>query len=338
MESFEHLLAICRKMEGIQNAQKPSPELIAASEGFMRAFHATRELPERAFRAIALLPPTGAAWIAVLFGSCVERGLDPTMTGPGLWNLLLSWLELFPPSPESEEEDEDEEAPPELNEVQAKHAEALPMLCQAVVSHVARMPEFWEQRRRDWPLHRRLGFLKSYVPELEWILTLLNKRDGRLMVVHGESGRVLEAHYQNVANCFHLFSLLQIAIGKQLPGGREPDPQVVATVTNMEGHQSGDSAWWHYGSPFSKEANIAASIWGEGHVDEIPEIDGYQVMILWPMIVGHRSWDAGFFGPAIESAMPKLTILRELPRSEAQSWCQRLSLQPKPKKRFWPFG
>ena len=95
----------------------------------------------------------------------------------------------------------------------------------------------------------------------------------------------------------------------------------------LGGNGSGaDSAWWHYGDPNSPEPNAVASIFGEANVDSIPNIDGIQVMLLWPKIFQARSWDAGFFGPPIEASKPSFEIEEELDAASASSWFEKLKL------------
>jgi len=68
----------------------------------------------------------------------------------------------------------------------------------------------------------------------------------------------------------------------------------------------------------------------------IPKIEGQQVLVLWPMILGSRSWDAGFFGPHLHGTPPAVTVDAEFTDEQLQDWWSKLKL-PAPAKPWWKF-
>lgn len=69
-----------------------------------------------------------------------------------------------------------------------------------------------------------------------------------------------------------------------------------------------------------------ASFWGETGLDEIPELEGVRVMVLWPPHSATGGWDASYFKPIIEAAPPALRFEKELSREEAGLWFERLEI------------
>jgi hypothetical protein len=146
----------------------------------------------------------------------------------------------------------------------------------------------------------------------------------------------LQVRYTNVANCFHLFSLLQTAIGKRLPGGKAPNASITAAARGISDSNDSDHAWWHYGDPFSPKPDLNASVWGEALVRTIPFVDDVQVILLWPPILSSRGWDSGFFSPRLEPMPPDLVVERDLTDEEAERWMKRLGIAST-RKRWWPW-
>ena len=141
--------------------------------------------------------------------------------------------------------------------------------------------------------------------------------------------------YTIVSKCFHLFSLIQTAVGARLAGGREPNDAVAQVARGKSSDPVSDDSWWHYGNARSTKADIMTSIWGEGLVREIPAVDGAQVILAWPMILQSRTWDAGFLGPHLE-AMPADAVLDGvLSQAECDTWFERLGLVAADAPRKW---
>jgi hypothetical protein len=167
-------------------------------------------------------------------------------------------------------------------------------------------------------------------------LELLRKRSGELVVIHVPSGRGVLAKFENISNGFHLFTLLQGALSGVIPGAGFPNGQALAVARGGAQTAVSDSARWHFGRGDVPRADLSGSIWGEGSPDEIPEIDGSKVILLWKPILGARSWDAGFFGPHLQAAPSNVTVVRPLSDEELLRWRERLGL-PEPNAPWWKF-
>jgi hypothetical protein len=202
-----------------------------------------------------------------------------------------------------------------------------------VVTHIARMPERRAEMGKEAGLLERLHRLRGFSHGAVWVHEALTKTSGTLILLHPPSRTGSRLRCANVSNCFHLFSLLQTAVGTSLPGGREPD-EVIARVARGKSTESvTDEAWWHYGSPLAAKPDLATSIWGEGLLREIPEIDGVRVMLAWPPILKSRHWDTGFLQPHL-AAMPADVIMEGMLTSgECEAWLARLGLSAR--KSIW---
>jgi hypothetical protein len=156
---------------------------------------------------------------------------------------------------------------------------------------------------------------------------VLLRSSGTLIVLHPPSGKGFRVRYQNVAVCFHLFSLLQAAIGERIPGGRRPDPKIAAAAHGEDSEDDlTDEAWWHYGDPTAKIPDLGSSIWGEAPVRTIPFIDATQVMLLWPPIMQSRCWTSSFFGPHLQALPSGLVVEEELAPEQSRAWLRVVGL------------
>lgn len=270
------------------------------------------------------LPLEGAAWLAVVLAAAIERGEGVELTAPAVLDLFRTWLAKLPVTVPSDEQEGDE---PEPTIEQASVISALPPLCQSLVAHVARMPDRRAELARDASLLQRLDELERYSHGISWVREMLQRCSGTLLVLHQPSGIGYRLRYENVANRFHLFSLIQTAVGQRIPGGRSPDPDIAAAARGLSALRVGDDAWWHYGDPRSKTANLVGSIRGEGLVRLIPFVNGEQVIILWPPLLQSRSWDAGFFGPHLEALPSELVVHEQLSADESRTWFELLGIQ-----------
>lgn len=300
----------------------PEQTLIDATNDYVATKEQGSPVAQAILDSLATLPIQGASFLAIWFGAAVEGGGNPNRTGPALWETLCRWMDLLPPTVDTEAD------LPGLSDQQQVIADTIHLICQGLVAHLGRMPEFAQKLSSDQPLRERIRFLENYGVGFTWIDEVLARKSGSVLLLHAESRRALVCEYKNVGNCFHLFSMIQSAVGESLPGGRTPDSAIMPATKGEVPTDTGDEAWWHYGSPHSPEANIVASIFGESPVDAIPEIDGQQVIILWPMILQSRGWNSGFFGPRIDAAPPSLEVTAELTPEQAESWFARLGVEP----------
>lgn len=310
---------------------EPPDTLRQLTGAFLRSARDDTSLVERAAAALSSLPPRGAAWVAVAIGAVIEDRGGAERSASAVVDLMLSWL---PQLPGRASETEDAPAPPPTPE-QAQLLSAFKELAPSVVAHLARVPDLRAKLSQDLALLDRLEALEEYTAGAAWIREMLLRSSGSLIVLHAPSGRGFRLQFRNVATCFHLFSLLQTAIGERLPGGRTPSPLVASAARSGSREKVQDEAWWHYGDPRSKSADLQHSIWGEALVREIPVIDGERVLILWPPLLKSRIWDSSFFGPQLDALMPDVTVESELPPEVSEKWFQTLGIRRRRRRWWW---
>lgn len=288
---------------------EPTPALRHATAGFIDAVVQNRtDVPKKVLAALPTLSPAGAGWIAVVLGSAVEQGLDPRSGGPALVELLRQWLTQRPLS--------------------TQVSGAFPWLGQALVAHLARDADLRARLGDEKPLLKALDDASKETCGALWVHEVLLRRSGRLIVLHVESRRGMAMRYENVGTCFHLFTLVQAAIGTRLPGGREPIQEVVDAAMGGTATSRSDSAWWHYQDRGATVPDFMSSLWAEWSVDDILELDGVRVLVLCPPILGGRSWDSSFFGPPLDAAPSRVILERELDRAEVDRFFERIGISP----------
>jgi hypothetical protein len=205
-----------------------------------------------------------------------------------------------------------------------------------VVTHLARLPARREELGRDVALLARLDELRGYSYGAWWVYEALLKVSGSLTVLHPLEGAGLRLAFANVSNGFHLFSLLQTAVGARLPGGQAPDETVTRVARGKSAEPVTDHAWWHYGSPLSPRADAKAGIGGEDLVRDLPRIDGEPVLLLWPTDGQERPWDSSWLGPHLEALPADASVDRMLTAEETRAWLEKLGVG-RQRKRWWPF-
>lgn len=304
---IQRFVALCRTFDG----QAPSEELRSVTSEFLAECQEDSALASQAAGALPDLGPAGAAWIAVGLGALVERGSDPTLTCQALLQTMEAWL-------------------PRLASPDDPATHAFPMLCQAVVAHLARMPALRQELAADDNLMGRIDEAREFSHGADWVRETILRVSGTLVVVHPTSRTGYRLTYSNVATCFHLFSLIQTTLGVLVPGGRVPSQQISDCVRGRASPEVmqnlHDEAWWHYGDPSSPTPDLQMSIWGEAMVRSLPRVDNELVILLWPSVLQSRGWNAGFFGPQIDATRPDMAIERPLTPVECDAWITRLGL------------
>ena len=330
--TLDALLTACRAHHG----GEPSDVLRRATGAFVA--RATEDSATLAPAAAALphLHPAGAAWLALTLGAAIEGGAPVDLTGPAVVDLLLSWLPKLPVD-EADADTDADAVPREPTPEQAEVLAALPLLGQSVVAHLARMPQLREELARDAALVERLEALSGQSDGAMWVHEVLARHSGPLLVLHPPSGTGFRLRYENVSNCFHLFSLIQCALGRSIPGGRVPSGAVCAVARGESTERVSDQAWWHYGDPRSKTADIGGSIWGEASVRSIPAFKGVQIILLWPPLLGSRSWDSGFMGPHLEASPSDVVVEAELDEKDCDAWFEELGVAHGRRRTWWPW-
>jgi len=281
-----------------------------------------------AARSIEVQSPIGAGFIAMWLGAVAEEGVDPAPVISPLVDSMLKWSRTI--------QAEDGEECPET--IDPDLEQGMQWLGQGLVANLSRCPdqrEFYAAREDvltelDRTEHVAIGCL--------WVTELLRQQSGKLLVVHVAGRKACFVSYENISNCFHLFTLLQAALDGLLPGTKTTRSNVVAVARGELMEDVSDVAWWHYGRGDVPESNIAASIWGEGSPQQIPQVDGVQVLLLWPPVFESRSWDGGFFMPFLAAAPPRVTVLDELSPEQLDEWWTKIRLpvtKPKPRWKLW---
>lgn len=313
---LENLLRYCKEYAG----GDPSDSLREASGAFiMRAITDTAILSEGA-DALTALPPHGASWLAVVLASAIEQNGQAVLTTPAVVALFRSWCLQLP------DIEDDDAAIPDLTSEETTILSAMPFLCQSLVSHLSRTPDIRGELSADASLFERLTQLEPYTYAITWVRELLCRKSGSLLLLHPSTRTGFRIRFENVGNCFHLFSLIQHVLGSELPGGRTPNPAIAAAAQGKTQAEVTDSAWWHYGNSLSPKPEVMASIWGELSVLSIPD----QIIILWPPLLGSRGWDSNFFGPQLDAAPPMIELVAKLSHDDCVSRLQSIGIQLQP--------
>lgn len=153
---------------------------------------------------------------------------------------------------------------------------------------------------------------------------VLLSRSDALLALHPPSRQGFRLRYENIVNCFHLFTLIQAAFGERLPGGRAPNRFIVDMARCVTVAEEGnDEPWWRYQTVRPDEQDLV-DISGEASVETISRVDGWQVILLSPSVEGAAFWDTSFFTPQL-FAMPANVVLEEvLTTQEAAEWLARI--------------
>lgn len=264
--------------------------------------------------------PIGAGLMAVWFGSGVESGADPEPTTIPILRTMIRWTQQIMTAPEDSEREDPEPDPEIIAGVQ--------FLGQALVAHLGHSKSLREQIAAKPDVVREFERVAHLAVGATWVSELLRQQSGNLIVLHGEQPVGALVHYENLTNCFHLFTLLQGELAEFMPGAKQVQSDVLAVARGDMFEDVNDSAWWHFGQPDSPQPNVSSSIWGEGSLDSIRCVDEQQVAILWPPQLGSRGWSGGFFGPYLQASPPSVTLLRQLDDEEVQQWREKLRLPP----------
>lgn len=311
--SLTDLLAACRTHAG----GRVDARFNAAAQAFYASAKAQPKIVTRAARELRSLPPPGAAILANMLGTIVETGGAVERSGAAVWGLYMAWLPQIHRGYAGRKE---------LSPRQRQLLDAFQLLGQSVVSHLSAMPQERNLAAGNRKLMAQLADLQDYTPGAAWVRQVLLSRSDVLLVLHVASRRGFRLRYENIANCFHLFTLVQATFGETLPGGRAPDRFIVdmaRCVTVVE--DATVEPWWHY-ETVRPDRSGTAEISGEASVDTIARIDGTQVVLLSPAVENAALWDTSFFTPQLFS-MPANVVLDEaLTASEAEDWLGKAGL------------
>ena len=305
--ALTNLLAACRSYAG----GRVDARFNAAAQAFYADAKLQPKIVTRAARELRSLPPPGAAILANMLGTVVETGGSVERSGGAVWELYMAWLPQIHRGFAGRKE---------LSPKQQQLLEAFQLLGQSVVSHLASMPQPRALAASNTGLMAQLAELQDYTPGAAWVRQMLLSRSDGLLVLHVPSRRGFRLRYENIVNCFHLFTLMQAAFGETLPDGRAPNRFIIdmaRCVTVVE--EGNDEPWWRYEAVQADQSGVV-EISGEASVDSINRIDGMQVILLSPIVEGAAFWDTSFFTPQL-FAMPANVVLEsELTSTESGEW------------------
>ncbi|MFK0164647.1 hypothetical protein [Rhizobium sp. NPDC090279] len=301
------LLAACRAYAG----GRVDPRFNEAAQAFYASATTQPKIVARAARELGRLPPPGAAILANMLGTIIEKGGAVERSGAAVWELYLAWLPQIHHGFAGRKE---------LSPRQRQLLDAFQLLSQSTVSHLSAMPEERKLAAGNKALMAQLAELQDYTPGAAWVRQVLLSRSDDLLVLHLPSRRGFRLRYDNIVNCFHLFTLIQAAFGERLPGGRAPNRFIVDMARCVTVAEDGnDEPWWRY-ETVQPDRLGPVDISGEASVETIARIDGRQVILLSPPVEGAALWDTSFFTPQL-FAMPANVVLEEtLTASEAEEW------------------
>lgn len=267
--------------------------------------------------------PCGAAYIAVWFGAAVEDGRGPDETLGPIVETFIAWTDRVGAA----------DAPADL-------ADALNLFGNALVAHLIL---FSDAERARWAAGD-LGAACDRGAEVAhgpgWVSHALAQASGPLTVLVTDRKLGFRLSYSSVANCFHLFTLIQDALREARPRRAAVNEAAIAVARRERWEPVEDAAWWHYGQPSSPLAAIGASVWGEASPRSIERVDGAQTLLLWPPLLGSRTWDGGFFRSPIDATRPFVTRAEPMSAAEVAQLWDRLALpEPEPSRGFrWPWS
>ncbi len=265
----------------------------------------------------AVSSASGAGLLAIWLGASVEHGVDPEPTSEPILRTLVKWCGSITTA------DDDEDLDPQPDDETLTGCE---YLGQGLVAHLARSPKQRDEFAKRAEVVNELSRVEHLAVGAMWVMELLRKCSGELIVMHAEHETGFRVEYKNLSNCFHLFTLLQGELAGNMPGSKKPSPTVIAAANGKVNAEVHDQAWWHYGSGNVPTKDLTGFVPGEASPDSIARIDGHQVLLLWSPILASRSWDSGFFAPLLQAAPPSVEIKAKLSRREIRQWREKLAL------------
>ncbi|MHA3915562.1 hypothetical protein, partial [Halovulum sp. GXIMD14793] len=106
-------------------------------------------------------------------------------------------------------------------EAEALH-EAVNQTAQSLVAHLSHHPDLQTAVADAVDLRGLAEEMSEQSNGAGWVLQMLNISSAELIVLEVETQRGVRMSYRNIANCFHLFTLLQTAWAQQFNAPRAP--------------------------------------------------------------------------------------------------------------------
>ncbi|MFC8271205.1 hypothetical protein ACFUJR_01405 [Streptomyces sp. NPDC057271] len=289
-------------------------------EGLHRAFGRARdeELREAGPRLAAFLaevPPGPRAVVAVMVGSCVERGADAVVCAPAVFAAARDAFEAAEvfcerwaatggdlPGHEGDLTEADVER---VGYDAVVGWESLPkweMACVAMLNAKAVRSEAAGRQELRAAVERVQDASNEPFKCLAYALVVLD--DEPLVVLDRKTGAGFAVRVSGIGDNFQLHTLLADAlIGGGHLSGTAPSPQAVAVCRDQPGTTSTTGSFDLVGAD-------GAWIWNEGNPSEIPLVDGVRIVVLDPPPY-ERSRPAGRFFPGMTGELVPEGVLSE---------------------------
>ncbi|MFI6640065.1 hypothetical protein [Streptomyces sp. NPDC050504] len=281
---------------------------------------------------VAQVPAGPRAVVAVIVGACVERGADPVLSAPGLFDGLRESLEdalefcaLWEEGGGGDVPMPDDLGPsPEVVErvggLLAEGWWGMPQWQMAALAHLNHPAV----RRTVDPARRRealalLGRVSRVAGDafkgLAYALRVLD--DEQVVVLHRESGTGYAVRISGIGDNFQLHTLLADAlVGGGHVAGHAPSAAEVDVCRDRQAHERILTT-----GSFMMSAPDGERVWNEGDPSDIPLVDGARLLVLDPPPYPH-TWPSGRFFPDMAG---DLVLERVLAPDEAARWFARVA-------------
>jgi hypothetical protein len=288
--------------------------------------------------AIGEADPFQAARLALLCGSLVEGGGDPTLAVDAVVDRLPLAITGTAATLDRLAEGDDPETLFAADPDAVKSWKGLRYLVLPAMAMLTRDMAARQRARARPELREALRAIEPHGTDAQFLTMALDLCDGlELVVIHPGQRKGFRVGLEAVATNGHLFTLLQgTLIGDPEAGmfeGPPPDDTAVGVASGLIIPQQhvGDEALFHYydwsavdGDPGIADLHVAASVWVDGRPADIPEFEGVRVLLLSPPVFGYRGWDSTFFPLFHDALRPRVHVLETLTAEQVAAWIARL--------------
>ena len=204
----------------------------------------------------------------------------------------------------------------------------------AAMTILARNPSAREEGEEREELVNNLDNL-SFHDSVAWYLReILECVDREFIILVPEQEKGFLVKVEAVRNNFHLMTLLQARlIGDDFIEGPLIDERLAAVArgeVDVEKPEIIFAAFnYHPWNAFQQDGQVLPEvmIFGEEHPDDIPEINGEQIIILTKLTV-ERSWETNWIAPLHDALRSDVRVLEILSQEEVRNWIKRCGEAP----------
>lgn len=290
--------------------------------------------------AVAEADPFQAARLALLCGSLVEAGGDPTLTVGPLVDRLPLLLTGAAYTLDRLAEGDDPEVLFHLDPDAVKSWKAVRYFVLAAMAMLARDAAARQRARAIPELRAALKVIAPHDTDARFLTLTLDLCDGvELLVLHPGQEKGFRVGLEAIATNGHLFTLLQgTLIGDPKAGlldAPPPDEAVVGVAAGLilPDQHVGDRALFHYydwsavdGDPAVSELHLGATLWTDGRPEEIAEFEGTRILVLGPPTFGYRGWDSTLFPLFHDALRPRVRVVEVLSPEQVGEWVGRMKM------------